>query len=91
MNGLHAFPDKENAIREISRIVRFRGKLPACFYIRGIRRFSDFFVSRVYTKQGTFVPPFFKIGDIDSVFKDFSISDKDNLNSIVYFNATKEK
>lgn len=58
MNGVHAFPDKERAYREMRRVLKRGGEWLACFYIEGESRITDFLVKRVLAKKGWFTPPF---------------------------------
>lgn len=58
MNGFHAFPDKDAAFRETARVLREGGHFIGCFYIRGEKRRTDFFIRRLYVPAGYFTPPF---------------------------------
>lgn len=91
MNGFHAFPDKQAAIREFSRVIHPGGFLIACFYIKGQRRFTDWFIKKVYTKQGSFVPPFYTKEEIKDLFSaDYTFEFLDNVKSILYFKAIRK-
>lgn len=58
MNGFHAFPDKERAFAETSRVLEKGGKFIASFYVRGKLARADWLVNRVLSRKGWFTPPF---------------------------------
>ena len=58
LNGFHAFPDKEAAYAETSRVLKKGGTFCGCFYIRGACRRTDWFISHLYVPKGFFTPPF---------------------------------
>jgi ubiquinone/menaquinone biosynthesis C-methylase UbiE len=90
MNGFHAFPDKELALNEVTRVLKKGGRLVGCFYIRGKRRFTDFFIRQIYARHGTFTPPFWDESEaLKQLGRRFMIQRKANQKSIFYFAAVK--
>ena len=57
MNGYHCFPEKEDALSEILRVIRPGGWFVGCTYVRGVSRRTDFFVKNLYTRWGIFMEP----------------------------------
>ncbi|MCW4024415.1 MAG: class I SAM-dependent methyltransferase [Candidatus Bathyarchaeota archaeon] len=90
MNGYHAFPDKDNALKEIARVVKPNGCVLGCFYIKGEKRITDFVVNTIYKRQGTFSPPFYSKREIKNLWGTFfDFQTFGNLNSILYFKGVK--
>jgi ubiquinone/menaquinone biosynthesis C-methylase UbiE len=50
MNGYHAFPDKEKALKEITRVIKSNGCVLGCFYIKGKRRATDLVIKTIYKR-----------------------------------------
>ncbi len=91
MNGFHAFPDKDRAFGEVSRVLKVGGKFIGCFYIKGERRFTDFFVKQFFVKGGTFTPPFMTKEDLEvQLQKDYKDIRIWNVKSIVCFECVKK-
>ena len=90
MNGFHAFPDKDKAFKEISRVLKKGGYFIGCFYIKGESRITDWLVNSILSKKGWFSPPFYTKNEVQQLLssKFFDI----NLNvdgSIAYFSCIK--
>ena len=58
LNGFHAFPDKDAAYTETSRVLKKGGVFCGCFYIAGEFGRTDWFVKHMYVPKGFFTPPF---------------------------------
>ena len=92
MNGVHAFPEKEKAYREIRRVLKQNGKLLACFYIRGESKISDMLVKTVLEKKGWFNAPFETSSSLKArIDADYTIEDFHVRGAMVYFLATKKQ
>ena len=91
MNGFHAFPNKEKAFSEILRVLKSGGKFFGCFYIKGERRISDWFIRNLFVRNGTFTPPFITKGEVELRLKDEYTEIKIwNVKSIVCFQCIKK-
>ena len=90
MNGLHVFPDKRRAIAEMGRVLRKQGILFACGYIKGVGKRTDWVVRHFVTRKGFFNPPFFTLDNLAEQLAGFTITQQDNLESFVYFEAVNE-
>jgi ubiquinone/menaquinone biosynthesis C-methylase UbiE len=90
MNGFHAFPDKPAAFRETARVLKKGGLFIGCFYIKGQRAFTDFFIERVYVPKGYFTPPFSSREEVSSLLHQlYTKVEIQNQKSIVYFQCVK--
>jgi len=90
MAGLHAFADKQGAIKEMRRVVREQGTLLADCYVRGVRRRADWVVKHLMARRGFFTPPFLHIDDIASELEGFTISQQGNFECGAWFEAVKK-
>ena len=90
LNGFHAFPDKEAAYREVFRVLRPGGTFCGCFYVKGERKRTDWFVRHVYEKAGFFTPPYETVSSLkarlDGMYADV---DMGNLKSMAWFVCRK--
>lgn len=58
INGLHVFPDKAAAYREMWRVLKTGGIFCGSLYVAGENRWTDFFVRNFCERQGYFSAPF---------------------------------
>ena len=91
MAGLHAFADKQGAIKEMRRVVRVQGTLLAGFYVRGVRRRADWIVKHLMARRGFFTPPFLHIDDIASELEGFTIRQQGDFECCAWFEAVKNE
>ena len=90
LNGLHAFPDKEAAYREVRRVLRPGGTFCGCFYVQGEHRRTDRFVRRVYEKAGFFTPPYETTSGLRArLERTYAEAGVGNLKSIAWFCCRK--
>ncbi|MDR1616726.1 MAG: class I SAM-dependent methyltransferase, partial [Syntrophomonadaceae bacterium] len=90
MNGFHAFPDKEKAFIEIKRILKNNGYFIGCFYAKGITKRTDWFINKIFVKNGTFTPPFYNKTEImEKLNKDYKELEIWNVGSIICFKCRK--
>ncbi|MCC8181178.1 MAG: class I SAM-dependent methyltransferase [Planctomycetes bacterium] len=84
LNGFHAFPDKYAAAAELARVIAPGGHLACCFYIRGERAITDFWIKNIYQRMGVFIPPFFTGTEAERLFGDhFAIVKAEKFASIM--------
>ena len=92
MNGFHAFPDKDKAFSEITRVLRPGGRLAACFYIRGRSAVTDALVKNVLARKGWFTPPFDTSGELmKRLERAYEVTNWHIRGSMVYFRAVKKQ
>jgi SAM-dependent methyltransferase len=91
MAGLHAFADKQRAIKEMRRVLREQGTLLAGSYVGGVRRRADWIAKHLAARRGYFSPPFLHIDDIASELEGFTIRQQGNFESCAWFLAVKNE
>lgn len=90
MNGLHAFQDKENAFKEILRVIKPNGKFIGCFYIQGEFKKADWLVKNILSKKGWFTPPFYTKNQVKTLLEKMYKEVKINSDgAIIYFECVK--
>ncbi|MDR0347019.1 MAG: class I SAM-dependent methyltransferase [Coriobacteriales bacterium] len=90
MNGFHAFPNKEAAFAELYRVLKPGGLFIGCFYVKGARRRTDWFIRRVYVPGGWFVSPFITKQELESKLQaTYSQVELWNVGSIAGFKCKK--
>lgn len=90
MNGFHAFPDKENAFKETTRVLKKNGIFYGCFYIRDERKATDFIINKILVPKGWFTPPFYTKNELKQILdKLYTSIEIYNIKSIVYFKCLK--
>jgi ubiquinone/menaquinone biosynthesis C-methylase UbiE len=90
MNSLHVFTEKRQAIAEMRRVLREKGKLIASGYVEGDSRWTDWFVRHIAARRGYFNRPFFRREDLAEEFAGFAITRQRDLRSFVCVEAVKE-
>jgi ubiquinone/menaquinone biosynthesis C-methylase UbiE len=91
MNGFHAFPNKEKAFDEITRVQKPGGIFMGCFYIKNEVKRTDWFINSIYVPKKYFTPPFENINEVkNKLNKKYNIEKIKTLGSIVYFKCIKK-
>ena len=90
MNGFHAFPDKNKALKEIARITKPKGQFLGCFYVKGVKKSTDTVVNKYYSKKGWFKPPYYTIEEVIQNFSQFfKFKTKYNKRAMFVYNSLK--
>ncbi|MDR3251086.1 MAG: class I SAM-dependent methyltransferase [Tannerella sp.] len=90
MNGFHAFPDKEAAYREIFRVLSPGGLFIGCFYVKGEKPRTDWFIKHFYVPRHYFTPPFeTKDGVYNRLCEMYAEVEQKSVGGIVYFRCVK--
>jgi ubiquinone/menaquinone biosynthesis C-methylase UbiE len=90
MNGFHAFPDKNKALKEMARVMKPQREIVGCYYIKNKRLLTDAVIKTLYSWQGSFTPPFYSIDEIKSIWgRYFDFKTIDHVKSILYFEGVK--
>jgi ubiquinone/menaquinone biosynthesis C-methylase UbiE len=69
LNGFHAFPDKDAALRETLRVLKPGGLFLSTFYIREERLATDIFVKAYLQPKGFFTPPYWSKSEIETILR----------------------
>ena len=90
VNGLHAFPDKIAAHKEIFRVLKPNGIFCGSSYITGQNWRTDFFVKQFCNRVGVFTPPHENFMSLERTLKNFyKRVEISNINSFAYFKCLK--
>jgi ubiquinone/menaquinone biosynthesis C-methylase UbiE len=90
LNGLHAFPGKDKALSEMARVLKPKGCLVGCSYVKGENKRSDFIVNAVLAPKGWFTPPFWTKEELgEALRRHWSKVEVQSLKSIAVFHCVK--
>jgi ubiquinone/menaquinone biosynthesis C-methylase UbiE len=90
MNGFHAFPDKDQALHEIVRVLKHDAIFSGCFYVKGKRLLTDLGVKHIFSKKGFFTAPFYNEQEwLSKLGEYFTAHYTANRKSSFYFMITK--
>lgn len=90
MNGFHAFPNKDNAFLETTRVLKKGGLFVGCFYIKGEKALTDLVVNCILSRKGWFTPPFHTKKDLNEVLHThYSRVEMYSQKSMVWFRCFK--
>lgn len=90
LNGLAAFPAKDDAFSELHRVLRPGGTLCGCTYVRGRNPRTDRFIRLFMVPRGAFRPPFETLGSLRLRFeRDYRSVQLLPVQSIVAFRCEK--
>jgi ubiquinone/menaquinone biosynthesis C-methylase UbiE len=90
MNGLHVFPDKDAAFRELYRVLKPKGVFLGCCYISGEVRRTDWFVRHIYTPRKFFTPPYRTKSELEHMLREsFAAAEIWTVGAIAGFKCVK--
>ena len=90
VNGLHAFPDKNAAHKEIFRVLKPNGIFCGSCYIFGENWRTDFFVKQFCNRVGVFTPPHENISSLENKLKkNYRQVEISNVKSFACFKCLK--
>jgi SAM-dependent methyltransferase len=91
MAGFHAFPNKDQGLDEIARVLKHNAIFSGSFYIKGKRLLTDLFVRQIFCRKGFFTAPFYDEHECLSKFGEhFNIHDTANVKSGFCFEMSKK-
>jgi ubiquinone/menaquinone biosynthesis C-methylase UbiE len=91
MAGFHAFPNQDQALHEIARVLKHDAIFSGGFYIKGKRLLTDLVVRTVLCGKGWFTAPFYNKQECLSKFGEyFTCHLTANLKSAFYFAMNKK-
>lgn len=91
MSGFHAFPNQDQALHEIVRVLKHDAIFSGCFYIKGKRLLTDIIVRTVLCTKGWFTEPFYSEQESLSKFGEhFTSHFTANQKSAFYFSMNKK-
>ncbi len=91
MAGFHAFPNQDQALHEIVRVLKHDAIFSGCFYIKGKRLLTDIVVRTILCGKGWFTAPFYNEQECLSKFGEYFTSHfTANLKSAFYFAMNKK-
>ena len=90
VNGLHAFPDKISAHKEIFRVIKPNGIFCGSSYIIGQNSRTDFFVKQFCNRVGVFTPPHENFSSLENLLKkNYRHVEISNVKSFACFKCLK--
>jgi len=91
MAGFHAFPNKDQGLDEIARVLKHNSIFSGSFYIKGKRLLTDLFVRQIFCRKGFFTAPFYDEHECLSKFgEQFNIHHTANIKSGFCFEMSKK-
>ena len=91
MAGFHAFPNQDQGLDEIARVLKHTSIFSGTFYIKGKRLLTDLFVQQILCRTGFFTAPFYDEHECLSKFgEQFDINYTANSKSAFCFEMSKK-